>query len=68
MTRNIQELQIMLEHERDRVQTLVDLLAAVLATAGGVMEIRPADVAAAQRKSVVISEGAGLVLVRLTSK
>lgn len=68
MTRDVATLQILLERERDRVQTLVDLLAAVISAAGGAAEVKPIDVAKTRGQTVEIQEGAGLVLVRLAPK
>ena len=70
MSEQVASLQILLDHERERVQTLVDLLAVLVANAGGFVEITPHDVASARGKNVEIDGGidAGLVLMRLTEK
>lgn len=66
----IAELQIALEHERDRVQSLIDTIGAILASVGGPVEISPQHVDQARRRSVqyLSADLARLAVVRLVPK
>lgn len=67
MKRDTVELEMLLEHARDQVQAMADLLAAVVANAGGIVEIRPEDVAVSRGQivDVLAAPDSPVVLVRL---
>ena len=68
MTRDPATLAILLEDTRDQLQAMATLLAAVVANAGGVVEITPADVALAHGRDVKVfsGEASKVVLLSLT--